>query len=93
MPPNALIANSKPLQDFDVHNEIVERASGLEFAAKVPPQRRKKLRTEGVILVAVLRGRRLVLCSQFCLHTFAIGRSTDEDVFDRYKRRRRCPGG
>ena len=41
--PNAPIANDKPLQDFEVPIEAVERASGLEFAAKLPPQRRKKL--------------------------------------------------
>lgn len=41
--PNAAIANEKPLQDFEVPVEIVERASGLEFAAKLPLERRKKL--------------------------------------------------
>ena len=41
--PNAPIANDKPLQDFEVPIEAVERASGLEFAAKLPTQRRKKL--------------------------------------------------
>lgn len=41
--PNAQIANDKPLQDFEVPIEAVERASGLEFAAKLPAQRRKKL--------------------------------------------------
>ena len=41
--PNAPIANDKPLQDFEVPIEAVECASGLEFAAKLPPQRRKKL--------------------------------------------------
>ena len=41
--PNAPIANDKPLQDFEVPIEAVERASGLEFAAKLPAQRRKKL--------------------------------------------------
>ena len=41
--PNARIANDKPLQDFEVPIEAVERASGLEFAAKLPAQRRKKL--------------------------------------------------
>ena len=41
--PNAPIANDKPLQDFEVPIEAVERASGLEFAGKLPPQRRKKL--------------------------------------------------
>lgn len=41
--PNAPIANDKPLQDFEVPVEAVERASGLEFAAKLPMQRQKKL--------------------------------------------------
>ena len=41
--PNAPITNDKPLQDFEVPIEAVERASGLEFAAKLPAQRRKKL--------------------------------------------------
>lgn len=41
--PNAKIANDKPLTDFEVPVEAVERASGLEFAAKLPPQRRKRL--------------------------------------------------
>jgi len=41
--PNAPIPNTKPLQDFEVPIEVVERASGLEFAAKLPSTRRKKL--------------------------------------------------
>lgn len=41
--PNAVISNSKPLQDFEVPLEVVERASGLEFAAKLEPARRKRL--------------------------------------------------
>lgn len=41
--PNAPIANEKPLTDFEVPVEAVERASGLEFVAKLPLQRRKKL--------------------------------------------------
>ncbi|KAI0180169.1 DNA/RNA non-specific endonuclease [Hypoxylon sp. FL1284] len=41
--PNAPISNSKPLTDFEVPLEAVERASGLEFAAKLPPQRRRRL--------------------------------------------------
>lgn len=41
--PNAAIDNAKPLRDFEVPLEIVERASGLEFATKLPIQRRKKL--------------------------------------------------
>ncbi|KAI1331247.1 hypothetical protein F5Y16DRAFT_360993 [Xylariaceae sp. FL0255] len=41
--PNAPIPNEKPLADFEVPVEAVERASGLEFASKLPPQRRKRL--------------------------------------------------
>ncbi|KAK5127939.1 hypothetical protein LTR85_005056 [Meristemomyces frigidus] len=41
--PNAVIANDKPLQDFEVPVEAVERASGLEFAGLLPPARRKRL--------------------------------------------------
>ncbi|EUC38311.1 hypothetical protein COCVIDRAFT_86913 [Bipolaris victoriae FI3] len=41
--PNAVISNSKPLSDFEVPVEAVERASGLEFATKLSPDRRKKL--------------------------------------------------
>ena len=41
--PNARIANDKPLTDFEVPLEAIERASGLEFAAKLPAQRRKRL--------------------------------------------------
>ena len=41
--PNAPIANDKPLKDFEVPIEAVERASGLEFATKLPMGRRKKL--------------------------------------------------
>ncbi|MCJ1310604.1 nuclease [Agyrium rufum] len=41
--PNAPIANNKPLTDFEVPIEAVERASGLEFASKLPVPRRKKL--------------------------------------------------
>lgn len=41
--PNAVIANSKPLTDFEVPVEVVERASGLEFATKLAPERRKRL--------------------------------------------------
>jgi endonuclease G len=41
--PNAVISNTKPLQDFEVPLEVVERASGLEFAAKLEPARRKRL--------------------------------------------------
>lgn len=41
--PNAAIANDRPLQDFEVPVEIVERASGLEFGHKLPLEKRKKL--------------------------------------------------
>jgi endonuclease G len=41
--PNVPIANEKPLQDFEVPLEAVERASGLEFASKLPASRRKSL--------------------------------------------------
>ncbi|KAI1813933.1 hypothetical protein GGS20DRAFT_551134 [Poronia punctata] len=44
--PNARIPNEKPLADFEVPIEAVERASGLEFASKLPPQRRKRLCTD-----------------------------------------------
>lgn len=41
--PNAVIPNEKPITDFEVPVEAVERASGLEFATKLPVQRRKRL--------------------------------------------------
>ncbi|KAI1246693.1 hypothetical protein MGN70_010572 [Eutypa lata] len=41
--PNAPIPNAKPLADFEVPVEAVERASGLEFATKLAPQRRRRL--------------------------------------------------
>lgn len=41
--PNAQITNDKPLADFEVPVEAVERASGLEFATKLPEVRRKRL--------------------------------------------------
>ncbi|ORY69729.1 uncharacterized protein BCR38DRAFT_405413 [Pseudomassariella vexata] len=41
--PNAKIPNEKPITDFEVPVEAVERASGLEFATKLPMQRRKRL--------------------------------------------------
>lgn len=44
--PNAEIASKKPLVDFEVPVEAVERASGLEFASKLPVQRRKRLCSE-----------------------------------------------
>ncbi|KAL1871367.1 nuclease [Diaporthe australafricana] len=44
--PNAHIPNAKPITDFEVPLEAVERASGLEFAAKLPASRRKRLCAE-----------------------------------------------
>jgi len=41
--PNKPIANDKPLTDFEVPIEALEKASGLEFATKLPEQRKKKL--------------------------------------------------
>ncbi|KAJ6781633.1 hypothetical protein PWT90_08365 [Aphanocladium album] len=41
--PNAPIDNKKPITDFEVPIEAVERASGLEFASKLPVQRRRRL--------------------------------------------------
>ena len=41
--PNAVISNDKPLHEFEVPVEAVERASGLEFAGLLPPARRKRL--------------------------------------------------
>ncbi|KAF7188846.1 Mitochondrial nuclease [Pseudocercospora fuligena] len=41
--PNDKIPNDKPLQDFEVPLEAVERASGLEFASLLPVARRKQL--------------------------------------------------
>ncbi|KAL1305937.1 hypothetical protein AAFC00_004078 [Neodothiora populina] len=41
--PNARIANDKPLTDFEVPVEAIERASGLEFTSLLPPARRKQL--------------------------------------------------
>lgn len=41
--PNDKIPNDKPLQDFEVPIEALERASGLEFAGLLPPARRKSL--------------------------------------------------
>lgn len=41
--PNDKIPNDKPLKDFEVPIEALERASGLEFASLLPPARRKSL--------------------------------------------------
>ncbi|KAI4147295.1 MAG: hypothetical protein LQ340_005622 [Diploschistes diacapsis] len=44
--PNAPISNDKPLRDFEVPVEVIEKASGLEFASKLPISRRKRLCAE-----------------------------------------------
>ncbi|KAL9622906.1 MAG: hypothetical protein Q9160_002832 [Pyrenula sp. 1 TL-2023] len=44
--PNAQISNDKSLGEFEVPIEAVERASGLEFATKLPKERRKRLCAE-----------------------------------------------
>lgn len=41
--PNARIPNDKPLVDFEVPLEVLERASGLEFASKLEASRRRRL--------------------------------------------------
>ena len=41
--PNTRIPNDKPLTDFEVPLEVLERASGLEFASKLDASRRKRL--------------------------------------------------
>ncbi|KAI9659372.1 MAG: nuclease [Bathelium mastoideum] len=41
--PNAPIDSGKPLQDFEVPLGAVERASGLDFASKLPDTRKKRL--------------------------------------------------
>ncbi|KAJ5677590.1 Extracellular Endonuclease subunit A [Penicillium maclennaniae] len=41
--PNARIDNAKSLSDFEVPLEVLERASGLEFAAKLDLGRRRRL--------------------------------------------------
>ncbi|KAK2762612.1 nuclease [Arachnomyces sp. PD_36] len=41
--PNARIPNDKSLSEFEVPLEAVERSSGLEFASKLAPERRKRL--------------------------------------------------
>jgi endonuclease G len=51
--PNAPIANSKPITDFEVPIEAVERASGLEFATQLPLQRRKRLCTDTVCALVI----------------------------------------
>lgn len=51
--PNAPIPNEKPITDFEVPVEAVERASGLEFATKLPVQRRKRLCTDTVCSLVI----------------------------------------
>ena len=51
--PNDRIANDKPLQDFEVPVEAVERASGLEFAGLLPPARRRRLCREVACSIVV----------------------------------------
>lgn len=51
--PNAPIPNDKPLRDFEVPLEAVERASGLEFANKLPVERRRMLCAEGDCSIVV----------------------------------------
>ena len=41
--PNAEISSDKPLTSFEVPIEAVERASGLDFAGKLPAHRRRRL--------------------------------------------------
>jgi endonuclease G len=51
--PNAPISNDKPITDFEVPLEAVERASGLEFAAELPIHRRKRLCTDTVCALVI----------------------------------------
>ncbi|KAF6815688.1 DNA/RNA non-specific endonuclease [Colletotrichum sojae] len=51
--PNAKIPNDKPLSDFEMPLEAVERAAGLEFASKLAPQRRKRLCSEASCAIIV----------------------------------------
>ncbi|KAH7328609.1 hypothetical protein B0I35DRAFT_346024 [Stachybotrys elegans] len=51
--PNAPISNSKPITDFEVPVEAVERASGLEFATKLPPSRKKRLCSDTVCALII----------------------------------------
>ena len=41
--PNTQIPNEKPLSDFEVSLDNLERASGLDFASKLPDGRKKSL--------------------------------------------------
>lgn len=51
--PNAVIPNTKPLTDFEVPLSVVERASGLEFANKLEPARRRSLCQEANCSVVI----------------------------------------
>ncbi|OLN94023.1 Mitochondrial nuclease [Colletotrichum chlorophyti] len=51
--PNAPIPNDKPLADFEMPLEAVERAAGLDFASKLAPQRRKRLCSEASCAIIV----------------------------------------
>lgn len=51
--PNAVIPNEKPITDFEVPVEAVERASGLEFASKLPVGRRKRLCADTVCALVI----------------------------------------
>ncbi|OHF02655.1 DNA/RNA non-specific endonuclease [Colletotrichum orchidophilum] len=51
--PNAPIPNTKPLSEFEMPLEAVERAAGLEFASELAPQRRKRLCTEASCAIVV----------------------------------------
>ncbi|GJC86600.1 mitochondrial nuclease [Colletotrichum liriopes] len=51
--PNAPIPNEKPLSEFEMPLEAVERAAGIEFASKLAPQRRKRLCTETSCAIVV----------------------------------------
>lgn len=51
--PNARIPNDKSLSEFEVPLEAVERSSGLEFASKLAPERRKRLCREVKCDIAV----------------------------------------
>ncbi len=51
--PNAPIPNEKPITDFEVPVEAVERASGLEFATKLPVGRRKRLCADTVCTLVI----------------------------------------
>lgn len=51
--PNTAIPNEKPLTDFEVPVEAVERASGLEFVGKLDVGRRKRLCADTVCALVI----------------------------------------